>query len=188
MNAMRNLLSAAFLLAAAASATAQPVGPGTSAFQSQPQDPRAVLLTGAAGIVSHGLTRSDRRGARVPGSTSASTTRAPARQAATNVAKLVFAGTITGRPRTPSASKVNSSAVVPDATAMAWRAPMYRADLMAHLRANPPRWIGIDTPWLTAQQSAEFQELRQFIGEQYTLANDPKNPAQGGWEVYRHQD
>jgi len=46
---MRNLLlSVAFLLAAIASATAQP-GPGTSAFQSQPDDPRAVLLTGAAG-------------------------------------------------------------------------------------------------------------------------------------------
>jgi hypothetical protein len=68
------------------------------------------------------------------------------------------------------------------------RAPMYRADLMAHLRANPPRWIGIDTPWLTAQQSADFAELRQFISEQYALANDPKNPAQGGWEVYRHHD
>ncbi|HWU54191.1 MAG TPA: glycosyl hydrolase family 28-related protein [Rhizomicrobium sp.] len=49
---MRNLiLSAAFLLAAVASATAQSPGQtgGTSAFQSRPEDPRAVLLTGAAG-------------------------------------------------------------------------------------------------------------------------------------------
>jgi hypothetical protein len=46
---MRNLLSAVFLLAAIASATAQPVGAGTSAFQSRPDDPRAVSLTGAAG-------------------------------------------------------------------------------------------------------------------------------------------
>ena len=44
---MRNLLlSIAFLLAAAASATAQP---GTSAFAARPNDPRAVSVTGAAG-------------------------------------------------------------------------------------------------------------------------------------------
>ena len=40
------LLSAALLWVAIASATAQP---GTSAFIDRPEDPRAVLLTGAAG-------------------------------------------------------------------------------------------------------------------------------------------
>src|SRR3954463_144950 len=44
---MRNLLlSIAFLMAAVASATAQS---GTSAFATRPNDPRAILLTGAAG-------------------------------------------------------------------------------------------------------------------------------------------
>src|SRR5437879_2642002 len=41
-----SLLSAAFLLAAVASATA---APGTSAFTTRLDDPRAIALTGAAG-------------------------------------------------------------------------------------------------------------------------------------------
>jgi len=63
-----------------------------------------------------------------------------------------------------------------------------RAELMAGLEAAPPRWIAFDTPWLKAQRSLDFPELRALVGREYELANDPKNPIQGGWEVYRHRD
>jgi hypothetical protein len=92
---------------------------------------------------------------------------------------------ISGRP--PASRYLHSLALSNDFL-LNPRAQTYRNDLMTHLRTTPPRWIGIDTPWLTAQHSADFPELRQFIEEQYVLANDPKNPAQAGWEVYRHQD
>jgi hypothetical protein len=94
---------------------------------------------------------------------------------------------ISGR---PPASKYLHSLALSNDFLQNPRAARYRAELLAQLRSQPPRWVAIDTPWLKAQRAADAPpaELRQLLSEQYELANDPKNPAQGGWEVYRHRD
>jgi hypothetical protein len=92
---------------------------------------------------------------------------------------------ISGR---PPASRYLHSLAISDDFLHNGRAPTYRADLIRQLEAQQTRWIAFDTPWLQAQRSADFPELRQLVSRDYELANDPKNPAQGGWEVYRRRD
>lgn len=92
---------------------------------------------------------------------------------------------ISGR---PPASKYLQTLAISNDFMLNDQAQRNRADLMAQLQAKPPRWIAIDTPWLKAQKSLDFPELRALLSREYELANDPKNPIQGAWEVYRHRD
>lgn len=63
-----------------------------------------------------------------------------------------------------------------------------RNNLLRLLKANPPTFIAIDTPWLKANNTTPFPELNQFINQNYTLYNDPTSPIIAGWEVYRVRD